>query len=416
MKIGAGRVQITPDVGMELSGFLARQQPSTSVLDPLFAKALFIEHEGQRLLWLHADILGFDRPFVARFREWVAEHLQVRADHILLSATHTHSGPTQYELINCGRRDAKYVEILFERMTTVAKWAADLVEPAKLVTAVDQLSLAIDRRKKASAHTDPRVTGVGFRRADGTFIAAILNYAMHPVALGARNRAISADWCGHAAARAAEILPGNPIVLMTNGAAGNINPPSENVSVDQVRTWGYAVADAIAPKLAHASADEPALAVRSCDVLMPLEIWNESQIDAAAQKQIGAVKLPEGWGARYVDAIRTWQHNRKAALAHGVKDKTEIEIQVVRLGPLTFVTAAGEFFSRYADLIREESGKDVHIIGYANGNFGYVATSAAYDEGGYEIDSAHFFYNTFRARRGAFEQLARDAGKLVRQL
>ena len=398
MNAGASEVDITPSPGIELSGFLAREQPSVAVLDPLRVKALYLAAAGQRLLWLHADLLGFDRDFVARFRTWAANELGVPTDRILLSATHTHSAPTPYELINCGRRDAAYVEWLLDRMKLAARQAMARPEPVEVVTAVEQLTLAVDRRPRPTPHTDPRISAVGFRRSDGSFLAAILNYAMHPVALGAINRAISADWCGYAAAHAAEILPGRPIVLMTNGAAGNINPPAENISVAEVKVLGETVADAIAPRLANTTMGESQLKVLSAVFEMPLEIWDAQQIDAAAEAQIRATTLPAGWGDRYVNAIRCWQQNRKDELAKGAADSTPQEIQVVRLGPLVFVTAGGEFFSRYAEVIQEASDQAVHIIGYANGNFGYVPTSAAYDGGGYEVDSATFF--TIPSARG----------------
>jgi hypothetical protein len=417
MIAGAAEVDITPAPGIDLSGFMARTNPSTSVLDPLFVKAVYVaQREGEPLLWLHADVLGFDRCFLAQFRAWVAGHFGMHPGNVLLSATHTHSAPTPMTLIGCGERDMSYVERLFQAMTTAAIEAKRRVKPATLVTATSQLRLGIDRRHKPTAHVDPRVAAVGWKDENGDFIATVLNYAMHPVALGHTNRAISADWCGHAARRASLELPGDPIVLMTNGAAGNINPPAENVSVDQLRTWGERVSESIVAKLAAANPRNQTLKLIATISQMPIDVLNERQIDELVQSHTNQNDIPPGWSSRYADAIRCWGRNRKAQLARGMHDSIEMETMAVRLGDLVFVTAGGEFFSRYADLIRAESGKDVHIIGYANGNFGYVAPSAAYDEGGYEVDSAHFFYDTFRARRGAFEQLAREAAQLVRQL
>ena len=56
---------------------------------------------------------------------------------------------------------------------------------------------------------------LGFRRADGTYIALLANYAMHNVALGGENRAVSADMAGVAAAFLRSRLPGEPVVLMS---------------------------------------------------------------------------------------------------------------------------------------------------------------------------------------------------------
>ena len=64
MILGTSQIDITPKPGVELSGFAARIQPSTGVLDPLFAKALYLVCEGTKLLWIHCDLIGFERTIV----------------------------------------------------------------------------------------------------------------------------------------------------------------------------------------------------------------------------------------------------------------------------------------------------------------------------------------------------------------
>jgi neutral ceramidase len=52
MKVGVSQIDITPKPGVELSGFAARTQPSIGVLDPLFAKAVFLANGRERVLWI----------------------------------------------------------------------------------------------------------------------------------------------------------------------------------------------------------------------------------------------------------------------------------------------------------------------------------------------------------------------------
>src|SRR5262245_19056017 len=60
MNVGAAQIDITPQVGCELSGYAARVQPSVGVLDRLFAKAIYLQNESARLLWLQADVIAID--------------------------------------------------------------------------------------------------------------------------------------------------------------------------------------------------------------------------------------------------------------------------------------------------------------------------------------------------------------------
>jgi hypothetical protein len=45
-----------------------------------------------------------------------------------------------------------------------------------------------------------------------------------------------------------------------------------------------------------------------------------------------------------------------------------------------------------------------------------MPSAAAYDEGGYEVEMAHLFYNSFRMQRGNLEHLADSAEDLIRDM
>ena len=118
MKVGTSQIDITPKPGVELSGFAARTQPSIGVLDPLFAKAVFLANVSERLLWIHCDLVGLDREIVLEFREWARQQLGLANTQVVLSATHTHSGPCTIHLQECGRYDPA-----FARSGGVRHWA-----------------------------------------------------------------------------------------------------------------------------------------------------------------------------------------------------------------------------------------------------------------------------------------------------
>src|SRR5205085_2794595 len=162
----------------------------------------------------------------------------------------------------------------------------------------------------------------------GTYAAVIANYAMHAVGLGYVQRNVSGDWPGAAAKTVAERLGSDPIVLMTNGAAGNLNPPGANQPSQVVQGYGQTIAAAI----------------------------------------IAALQL-----------------------------------QAIRIGDMFVVAVNGEIFSRFTAELRAKTTDNLFVVGYANRAFGYVPTGTAYEEGGYEVDQAHYFHRSFRARRGSLE-------------
>jgi hypothetical protein len=424
MLIGIAQADITPEVGCELSGFAARTQPSTGVLDPLLAKALYLVDGDRRLLWIQCDLVGLHRDFVQEVRNAIAAESGLGADQILVAATHTHSGPTTVPLHEAGQYDPVYVGRLAGSLRGLAAAAMTRTEPCGVCSVEGRCDLAIDRRGRATAHTDPRVGATGFRRADGSFVAVLVNYPMHAVALGSKNRRISADWPGRSAAALTRDLPGNPMAVVSNGACGNLNPPFENVSEQQLDDWGARVVASVGTLLADAPILADArLAAGSVEVPLPLDWLDPAGIDAWAARSLQNVAGLSEWGDKFRRAIGLWrQHMTEGVTTGRIGTTTPAELFAVRIADRAFLGINAELFSRFTDLVRESAAggpaplAGIHTVGYANGDLGYVATSAAYDEGGYELEIAHLFYDAFRPRRGGLEMLAERAGRLLREI
>lgn len=417
MEVGAAEIDITPAVGVELCGFAARVQPSISVLDPLCAKALYLVDGEERLLWVHCDLLGLPRDFVEGFRQWALQELDLESRQVVLSATHTHSGPATIVLHEAGAIDPDYLGLLRERLEEVAAAAMEETQWGELVCVEGRCELAVDRRGKPSARTDPRVAAFGWRRADsGEFIATLVNYPMHAVALGPANRQISADWPGRCAARLTDTLPGDPVVLVTNGACGNLNPPTENVSVEQLDAWGGLVADSVGGLLVSAEPQtRPSLGVTAQVVPVPLEVLSADQIEAFAAASLENRAGLGEWGEKFRRAVETWRRDMLAAMESGsAAVSADVELCAIRLGPCGLVAVNAEAFCDFTDEIRAQADAPVYTIGYANGLAGYLPTEAAFAEGGYEVELAHLFYGGFRMRRGNLEHLAEMAAGLLR--
>jgi neutral ceramidase len=415
MRIGLSQIDITPPVGIDLGGYAARIQPSVAVMDTLALRGIYLQDSNEKLLWLHADVIALSGDFVDSFRAWASKELGLPPNRILLSATHTHAGPVTVCLTACGNTDAQYLQRLRESFERAARAAVAKTQACSITTATGECQLAIDRRKKPSAHTDPVVSAVGFRDGAGNFLAVIANYAMHPTSLGHTNRAISSDWPGYAADVFTSKLPGHPIALMTNGACGNINPPKQNVTQEEVRTFGQKVAESVIQKLAMAPNAHPHLRVAVETVPIALDIMSPAEIDAAVDANIakGAGDL---WARQWIEANESWRRTQKQLVQSGRGATVDIELFAIALGPITILAINGEIFSRFTTTLRESTSVPLFTVTYANRAFGYIPTLAAYDEGGYEVEQAHFFYNTFRPKPGALEYLAEHAAELVRSV
>jgi hypothetical protein len=413
MNVGAAEIDLTPDFEVELSGFAARIQPSTGVLEPIFARAIFIDDGDEKLLWITCDLIALKRDFVESFRGWAQRELNLPPHQVLICCTHTHNGPATVHLNAAGRYCARFVDLLQDQLQQLARRAMSVTSPCTIVSGRVTVALAVDRRGKPSAHTDPKLSLLLFR-THSRAVAAVVNYAMHPVALGHVERRISPDWCGAAAHFVSRAL--DAVTMVTNGAAGNLNPPAEGISPERVRALGFEIGSIALGIIARAARFAGSLRVRSIHVPIALDVLDERGIDDDADAFAASIPAGHAWEHAVHSAISAWRSTMKQTIAAGGGREVEIEIQAIRIGEVKIVAINGELFSRFTTMLRERVGDNLFVVGYANAAFGYIPTREAYAEGGYEVEQAHFFYNSFRPVPGTLEMLVDRAAELVKSL
>jgi hypothetical protein len=416
MKVGTAQIDITPKPGIELAGFAVRPQPSTGVLDPLNARALYLEDGAERLLWLHVDLLALEQSFADAFRHWAETELGVPSSRVLLSASHTHSGPAAIQLIGCGEVDRAYVSWLNNQLQSAARSALRDLDPCRVVGAEGVCQLGVDRCPSVVAHTDPRVGALGWRRGDGSFKAVFLSYAMHPVCL--RGSELSADWPGEAARVLSGELPGRPVALVGIGACGNVNPPAVGVAPAQMRDWGGQIAESVRSRLLAAEPERTAgesgiLRVASDKVALPLDDWRPDTIKDYAKSCQADPTGHREFGDKFQRAIEAWRSTMSRRFARAEPQHAQAELTVVSLGRAILVAVNAEVFSPFTALAGAEAGCPVYTLSCANGMMGYVPTAEAYAKNGYEVAWAMLFYNMPRPRRRGLELLASQARRLI---
>jgi len=414
VKAGTAQVCITPPVGIELSGYVDRQQPSIGVHDDLYARGLYLEEGEEKLLWLHCDLIGFTREWVCRLRRRLAAELGLEERQIILSATHTHAGPATLPLRHCGHMDEAYLEELDHRLLNAARVAAADPEPVMLRFGEGQCTLGRDRRVPSiHSHVDERVPVLAFLRQDASFLALVANYAIHNVALSYENRLISADMAGVAAELARQRLPGKPIAIITNGGCANIQPRHVSPDPALMQRQGRELGDVVV-RTAQAGqpCSAPGLATAMEALELPLAVQSRLEILREYENSWGSLSEDPPWRS----AIREWRDETLALLEPGAPSSVATDLQVLQIGPVCLVAMGAEVFSRMAGELRAAHRPYTYVVGYANGDLGYLPFREIYDEGGYEVDMAYKFYANFMIAPGAYEMLRDRAIELLRVL
>lgn len=370
-QIGIATVDITPPLGVVLAGYGPRKGVADEVGHKLRAEALVCKGpDGAAWAMLTSDVVGYPRELVERVRKMISAKTGLPAEAILISASHTHSGPAGLQCYNEKLSDIdhawrkavepKLAQVVIDAFQAarpgafeVAWTKAPLLGSNRRVVAADG-SATNDWQDPQGRHTgffDPTVMLIGVRRPNEALDALVVNYGVHPVTLGPRSLAISADYPGYMKDTIETCRPGITAMFALAGA-GNINPRD---CIEVGAQWPKKVGESLAQIVCDATAElEPVAAgpVRSCS-----KPWK--------------VVSRRGWP--------TGSERKKDA-------EITTEVMALRAGDLAIATVPGELFSEFAGMIRKASPLPATaVVSLANDALGYLPVDAAMPQGGHEI-------------------------------
>lgn len=404
LKCGCAQIDVTPPVGVELSGYLARIQPSVGVYDRLYVRSIVLELDAQRAVLTGCDILGFPDELARDLRAEISQLAKTKAEHVMLWGTHTHSGPAVAHLNNCGKPDPAYVDFLRSKVIESAREALQRQRPCSAAWAQSAYDIAINRRVQwgSAKEAPPPPTDLSllsFRDAESDDILAILmHYACHCVVLGSENRVISADLAGAVSNALSHLLPGRPLVLYANGACGDLNPKMRSSDFKILSDAGAQMARTAAEALAKSvplTLDR--ISGKMSYVALPTYDMTNDELERIAKqcRHDQAIAAAEGdvFKARMFEAHAMWAEGLLSKAKSG-NYPTTINLIIHRLdiGPVCLLGLNVEPLSHYAYLLKAASGPRSLLVGYCDGLFGYLPSPQAMAEGGYEVNDAHKYY------------------------
>src|SRR5258708_1984625 len=134
---GAARIKLDPPLGLAMAGYGNRVGVATGVHDELAAQAIVLSDGASKVAIAGVDVLALGQRIADDIRERVAAKSDLSADAIMVSATHTHSGPA-FNVFATPRADAKPAEgrnlewerALPEKIASAIIRANERLEPA----------------------------------------------------------------------------------------------------------------------------------------------------------------------------------------------------------------------------------------------------------------------------------------------
>jgi hypothetical protein len=167
-------------------------------------------------------------------------------DHFMITATHTHSGPSTVKYLSneadsaVPDPDPKYLRRLEDGIVAAAQAAHSAAAPAKLGLGAADGAVVGGNRRDPAGPSNPRIPVLVARAIDGGEpIAAMLVCSMHPTVLHEDSTLVSGDFSGLARRHLQATTLGNCPVLWHTGPCGNQSPRH----VTRVNTFAEAAAE-----------------------------------------------------------------------------------------------------------------------------------------------------------------------------
>lgn len=393
LRLGTATADITPPLPVSLAGFAARTEPAEGVSHQLKVRVAVFEsqeHDGStsRSVLAVADLLWWGNEQAPALRQDIAHLTGTEVSQVLLSATHTHSGPqTSWRAsAEIGVADDRYLVLLRERTLAATSEALAHIEPVTIRQSVGTHDYAFNRRYSLNPNgpTDPTLTVMQANRPNGDLAALFVHVTCHPVIT--QEALVSSEFCGVAMDRLESDLGGTAFYLQ--GCCGDINP-CEPGGTESLRGTNLEVERV---GLALAVSVQDLLRSDTGSLLPPRPLVGlQMEID------LPFAHLPAEPVLRQ-QATRSGVEGEvaRAMLNHPEWRTPSVPLLVQRLDLAenwSLLAITGEVVVEYGLQVRSRSGGTVLPMGYANGMTGYIPTARILAEGGYEATgSTPYFF------------------------
>ncbi len=451
-KAGFAQRDVTPDLGMEAPGGYGKSY-HRSFHDPCKVRAAVFDDGKQRVAVVGLDLLFITRTLTKDVRAEIEKRCGIKADHILLGASHSHSSgpigmaeagdydqapPFVQDLYykNSTISDPGYTQLLRKQIVDAVVAANDARVEAKAAFGYGhEDKVAYNRRLRMKSGlsfshpgagnpdilgyagpTDPQVGVIGVWDLKSNLLGVVVNFACHATTSPG---GISASWIGsmEQTLRGATGNAALPVVFL-QGASGDITQV-DNLTKFQnpaAEEWwsivgGRVGAEAFKTLLLirrGASANIP-IDVRQKVWLIKRRLPTPEKVKKATElvkqdpKVVGATEWTFAKETVMLDAIAR------------VRPDVEVEVQALQIGPCVLVTNPAEYFNQFGLDIKQGSKFPFTFpVELANGIAGYVPTEEALGPNGGGYETRLSSYSNLEVSGG--RQMANAGIELANQL
>jgi hypothetical protein len=430
-KAGFAERDITPRIGLEQPGNYEKSFHK-KFHDACKVRAAVFDDGKTRVALVGVDALGIRRPQVAAIRKAIQEQCGIEPDHVMISASHSHSaGPTLMVLPGEFDDAPRQIKALAYERTSLANsdYLAHLEH--QIIDAVCSANAAsvearcgagsgiegsavFNRRFRMrdgrtvthpgvgnpeivepAGPIDPNVGVIGAWDADGNLIGAIVNYACHATT---GPGGTSADWIYYMEKAIRGLWGDKAVVVFMNGDGGDVGQVDNRIAYD-VKQFGETNSRLVGGRVGS----------EANKVLLSLSTMPDSLAPLGAESKVLDIKRRRPRAERVekcreivsrdvTSGDRTeWVFAKEILLLDFIGAKqpvVPVEVQAIQVGPAIFLSCPAEYFCQFGLDIRAGSKFPFTFpVSLANDCVGYVPTEEAFGPGGGGYETRLTFYS-----------------------
>ena len=414
LRAGTSIIDISPGKGIELAGYPHFLRHNTGVHDPLYASCILIDNEKIKVALICMDILFFSKKYVREVRRRVCEKIDIMPANIMISCSHTHSGPWASGRLDLEalekdlKPDYAYIADLKEKIVDLICKANENMFQAKIGADYGICGKEFGvggNRRTPGGPSDPEVWVVGVKDLKDNFKAALVKYSLHPTVIHEESTLVTADYPAYIRKYLSETKPGM-IMLFAQGTSGDQSTRyfRKGQSFDEAERIGNEIGKVSSQVLDSLQFSQKLqLFSESREINIDLRVL-PSEKEAVRNVKITSKKLEKlkNENAPYMEIQNANLSNlgaestlcytklkNKGVSIEREAEELPVEVQVIGIGDTQIVGLQGEIFVEFGLEIQKKSPiKKTFVIELANGALpGYVCTEKAIAEGGYEAET-----------------------------
>lgn len=349
-------------------------------LDQIRSKVMVIYRPDtdQRLLFISLDVVGVTKEMHQDILKRLAQ-LGFKSDSVILSATHTHSGPGAlaknpiWEIMAMDRFQRDFYNRFLGQIEDSVKEAIENLEESELYTLSFATQELVRNRRGRDRPVFHDANLIMVKSKLGHWRGGMINFAVHGTHFDEDNLFFSSDVPGAVERSMQDLLDqhngyvrqrNDPVFLFVNGASGDISPHKDYI------------------ELGESFADQASEHWNQMQFLEPE--WKVGQLEVDLGKpQINLSKcIKKSWIPKSINAgLKRW-----------ISSKTIInQVHFQNLWLMSFPgEATTEIGMKLRQEAKESGAENAWVFGLTNDHLAYFVTPEEFEVGGYEACTNFF--------------------------